>query len=177
MFLLYLVWKSSFHTNFLLHRGPPGARALSWHLTNKRDGGRITTQVWNRSRSPLTIVDVAGSEIARFLSDTAVHYSIQSGFLIFYQSELLWTVWDNLQQIQAPGHQRPRLQLIPQFPFSQSLGDAMCCAGTVSLWLQESHDPSCKSWSVYLAVSWAIYHMQPAAIFLCSAYCSGKCLT
>lgn len=96
---------TSFHTYPCLHGRALGVSALSWHLTNARDGGRITTRVWNRSRSALTIVNSAGSEIARFICDTAVHHPIQSVFLIFHQSELLWTVSDNLQKIPALGHQ------------------------------------------------------------------------
>lgn len=41
---------TSFHTYPCLHGGALGVSALSWHLTNMRDGGRITTRVWNRSR-------------------------------------------------------------------------------------------------------------------------------
>lgn len=80
------------------------ASALSWHLTNKRDTGRITTRDWNRGPRVLAIVNSAGWEIARFLGDTAVHQPIQSVFLIFHQSELPRTASDNRQPILAPQH-------------------------------------------------------------------------
>lgn len=108
---------TSFHTYPCLHGKALGVSALSWHLTNTRDGGRITTRVWNRSRSALTIVNSAGSEIARFICDTAVHHPIQSVFLIFHQSELPRTVPDNLQKIPAPGCRGPRLRLCHSFHF------------------------------------------------------------
>lgn len=102
----YLVWKFSHHfTHPCLYGVALGVSALSWHLTNMHDG-RITTKVWNRSRSMLTIVNSTGSEIARFICDTTVHHPIQSFCLIFHQSELLRTVSDNLQQIPARGCQR-----------------------------------------------------------------------
>lgn len=94
---------TSFHTHPCLHGGVLGVPAFSWHLTNMRDGGRITTRVWNRSRSALAIVNSAGSEIARFICDTAVHHPMRSVFLILHQSELLRTASDNSQQIPAPG--------------------------------------------------------------------------
>lgn len=115
---------TSFHTYPRLHGGALGVSALSWHLTNMRDRGRITTRVWNRSRSAPTIVNSAGSEIARFIRDTAVHHPVQSVFLIFHQSELLRTASDNLQQIPARGCPGSRLQLDPQFSFPQSLGES-----------------------------------------------------
>lgn len=80
------------------------ASVLSWHLTNRRDTGRITARDWNRSLGVLAIVNSAGWQIARFLSDTAVHHAIQSVFLIFHQSELPRTASDNWQQILAQRH-------------------------------------------------------------------------
>lgn len=118
--LLSLGIFTSFHTYLCSHGSVLGVSALSWHLTNMRDGGRITTRVWNRSRSALTIVNSAGSEIARFICDTAVHHSIQSVFLIFHQSELLRTASDNLQQIPAQGIGGLGLELVPQFSFSRN---------------------------------------------------------
>lgn len=59
----------------------------------------------------LTDVNSAGSEIARFISDTAVRHPMQSVFLIFHQSELLLTS-DNLKQIRPPG-----LLVVPYFSF------------------------------------------------------------
>lgn len=85
-----------------------------------RDGGRVTTKI--EVGSELTIVNLAGSGIARFIRNTAVHHPIQSVFLIFHQSELLRTVSDNLQQIPAAGHQWPWFRLMPQFSFPQSQG-------------------------------------------------------
>lgn len=75
------------------------------------DGDRITTRGWNRNWSVLTDVNSAGSEIARFISDTAVRHPMQSVFLIFHQSELLLTS-DNLNQIPHPG-----LLVVPYFSF------------------------------------------------------------
>lgn len=91
----------SFQTYLHLHDWAVEASALSWHLTNKRDTGRITTRDWNRSLRVLAIVNSAGWEIARFLGDTAVHQPIQSVFLIFHQSELPRTASDNWQPILA----------------------------------------------------------------------------
>lgn len=91
----------SFQTYLHLHDWAVEASALSWHLTNKRDRGRITTRDWNRSLRVLAIVNSAGWEIARFLGDTAVHQPIQSVFLIFHQSELPRTASDNWQPILA----------------------------------------------------------------------------
>lgn len=107
----FLVWRISPNVTHT-HGRAPAVGALSWHLTNTRDGGRITTRVWYRSRSVLTIVNFAGSEMARCTRDTAVHHPEQSHFLIVHQSELLRTVSDNMQQTPASG---PRLRFVPQF--------------------------------------------------------------
>ncbi len=124
---------TSFHTYPCLHGRALGVSAPTWHLTNMRDGGRITTGVWNRSRSALTIVNSAGSKIARFICDTAVHHPIQSVFLIFHQSELLQTASDNLQQIPALGHQGPGFQLCHSFHFhnrwEKVTAGVICSAG------------------------------------------------
>lgn len=97
----------SFHTYLHLHDWAMEASVLSWHLTNRRDTGRITARDWNRSLGVLAIVNSAGWQIARFLSDTAVHHAIQSVFLIFHQSELPRTASDNWQQILAQRHRTP----------------------------------------------------------------------
>lgn len=91
--LLGLKIFTSFHTYPGLHGRAPGLSALSWHLTNARDGGRITTRVWNRSRSALTIVNSSGSEIARFICDTAVHQPIQS---VFSYLSSIWITVDSV---------------------------------------------------------------------------------
>lgn len=123
---------TSFHTYLRLHSGALGAWALSWHLTNTCDRGRITTRVWNRSRSALAIVNSAGSEIARFLSDTAVHHPIQSVFLISHQSELLRTASDNLQKSQPQGVSGLGSGSCYSFHFhnhSEKVTATICCAG------------------------------------------------
>lgn len=140
---------TSFHTYPYLHGGALGVSALSWHLTNMRDGGRITTRVWNRSRSALTIVNSAGSEIARFICDTAVHHPIQSVFLIFHQSELLRTASDNLQKIPAPG--APGFSLCHNFHFTSHWEKVI--AGMKQYVLQVDPLTAGQPWSIKCCIS------------------------